>query len=817
MDTAAAPTEVMMTAGLTETEATARQAQGLANTTSNRASRSYGEIIRSNVFIPIHNLLFVLGTALVLLGRPLDAVVTVAVITFNIIVGIVQEVRAKRQLDRIALLTRPTAHVVRDGAARELPPDAVVLGDLLVVAAGDQIIVDGQIVAGSGITVDESLLTGEAEPVTKFPGDIVYAGSYCITGTARYLAQEVGVESTAGRLTEGARTFRIIRSPLQQTVAGVLRVLLLMVGYLLIALVIFTVVTRLPLVAAVQDATVITGLVPTGLLLAISVAYALSAVRLADKGVLVQQANAVESLSNVDVFCMDKTGTLTANRLVLREVAPLTGDDARVRHLLGQYAASTATPTATSQAILTACPAPARPLARETPFSSARKWSALAFADPPTGPTYVLGAPEILEPHLASAGRLSDLVEQWTAHGLRVLLLASTTAAISPDDGDGDAHLPDELQPLALLSFADELRPEAQATLQHFIAAGVTPKIISGDHPQTVTALARQAGLGGDLRAVAGPDLAALDDAGFDAAVRTATVFGRITPEQKQRIIATLRRQGHYVAMTGDGVNDVLSLKEANLGIAMQSGSQATRSVADMVLLRDSFAALPHAVTEGQRVINGMETILKLYLARMAGMMLFIMLSATYFPLMPRQNGLIALLGVGVPTLLLAAWAQPGPAVRAELGRRMLRFVLPASLVTSLFALLVFGATFALTRDQSGTVDVAIVTARSTVTIFLVACSLVLVLFVAPPNQWWAGIEPVRGDPRISIMVVVLLAVLLALPWISVPGLGSVGNLFEIQRLQLPTGSVLGAAVLAWTLVLRTVWRLGIITRMVGL
>ncbi|MCG8346939.1 MAG: cation-translocating P-type ATPase [Chloroflexales bacterium] len=803
--------------GLSEAEARARHARGLNNAAVSNTSRSYGEIIRTNTFNPIHNLLFILGGALVLLGRPTDAIVTLAVIFFNILVGIVQEIRAKRQLDTIALLTRPTARVIRDSVEREAPPDEIVVGDLLAITAGDQIVVDGQIVGEGRISVDESLLTGETDPIMKVTGDQVSSGSFCVVGAAYYEAQKVGAESTAGRLTEGARSFRAVRSPLQQNIASVLQVLLLVAGYLLIALLIVTFVARIPLVTVVQTATVITGLVPNGLLLAISVAYALSAVRLANKGVLIQQANAVESLSNVDVFCLDKTGTLTANRLELREVAPLTIDADEARALLGAYAASVSAPNATSQAILAACPAPARPLAVEVPFSSARKWSALAFSYSLTEQTYVLGAPEMIGPFLTAQPGLDAQIRERTDKGLRVLLFARADVPIAADGNNDDAQLQPGLSPLALLSIGDELRPEACETLQQFIAAGVEPKVISGDNPRTVAALARQAGLPGDLHVVSGVDLAAMHDDAFARTVRETTVFGRITPQQKQRIVATLREQGRYVAMTGDGVNDVLSLKEANLGIAMQSGSQATRAVADMVLLNDSFAAIPHAVQEGQRVVNGMESILKLNLARMVNTALFIMLAAAVFPLTPRQGSLFALLAVGAPSLALAAWARPGLIDRAGLGRRVLRFVLPAALTTSLFALLVYSSTIMFASAEFSNGGATLAFARSTVTIFLIVCGLLLVLFAEPPNAWWTGAEELTGDWRILAMVIGLLVILVALPWINPPLIGNLGMLFEIQPLSLTAWAIGGGVTLIWTLVLRAVWRSRFVNKMIGL
>ena len=412
-----------------------------------------------------------------------------------------------------------------------------------------------------------------------------------------------------------------------------IRILLVLACYLGLALLMITTIKQTPLLVTVQMAVVIAGLVPNGLLLAIAVAYGLAAVRLASKGVLIQQANAVESLSNVTVLCCDKTGTLTANRLYVHTVQPLGISEDELSALLGAYAASVSVGNPTTAAIAATYPAQAQPTSAEVPFSSATKWSALTLAG--TQKTYVLGAPELLEPFLRPGSNLVDQVSSWAEQGLRILLFAYYDEFVDLYDADGQPCLQPGLLPLGWVSLGDTLRPEARQTLAAFRQAGVQLKVISGDHPHTVAALAKQVGLAPDLTYVSGLDLAQMESAQFAQAVRETTVFGRITPQQKERIVQELRAQGTYVAMVGDGINDVLSLKRANLGIAMQSGSQMTRRAADMVLLGDSFAALPRAVQEGQRVINGMHQILTLFLTRVSLFTLLILLLPG-FPFSPR-------------------------------------------------------------------------------------------------------------------------------------------------------------------------------------
>jgi cation-transporting ATPase E len=468
----------------------------------------------------------------------------------------------------------------------------------------------------------------------------------------------------------------------------------------------------------------------------------------------------------------------------------------------------------TSEALAAAFPGQKSPFLVETPFSSARKWSAVAF-DGPGGGIYALGAPEMLRPYLGGGwDGLQGRIDEWAGQGLRVLMLCwHEDGSLLEDCGD-DSTLPSGMQPAALICLADELRPDAKPTLQSFVANGVTPKIISGDNPETVAALAKQAGFLSQGKLISGMELAEMGDGEFSTAAAEGSIFGRITPQQKERLVDALRGQGRYVAMMGDGVNDVLSLKKANLGIAMQSGTQATRSVADIILLNDSFAALAPAVAEGQRIVNGMQDILKLFLTRIAIMTLIILSSLVIgvFPINIRHGSLTTLFTVGIPTVLLALWARPGRSDRhTSLGQRLAHFVLPAAVFASLLGLIVFYGTLYLRASGVGPAELildplafgdAVRVGQTSLSAFIVAVGLLSVVFVEPPNEWWTGGDVLSGDRRPAI-----LAALLAAAYIVALILPLTRSFFELAALGLADiGFVLAAAVI-WLFGVRLAWR----------
>jgi len=797
--------------GLSDAEVQARHAQGLSNQVKISSSRTYGQIIKENVFTFVNVVLFGLGIVLILFGRVSDALISVGVITINLVVGIIQEIHAKRILDHIALITRPFATVVREGTQKKVDQEEIVVGDTLRVEAGDQIVVDGKLLSQEDVQVDESLITGEADPITKHTGDWLYSGSFCVSGSAYYQAEKVGADSLSYKMTASARAFRRVTTPLQKQVNLIVRVLLLVASFLEILLIVNMIFESIPIVEAVRRSVVVLGLVPNGLFLAISTAYALGAVRIARKGALVQQSNAIESLSHVNTLCMDKTGTLTTNHLKVKALLPIRISEQALRSELGDFAASLVSRNQTAIAIAEACPGTGRSVRESVPFSSNYRWSGLAFESA----VYILGAPEAILPALKPSQDTYPSIEDWTRQGLRVLVFACGPSTAPLRNPNGDPHLPADLVPLGLIALADELRPETQTTIEDFRKAGVELKIISGDNPETVAALARQAGFDPQAQAVSGIELGQMAPEEMNQAVVRSSIFGRISPQQKEKIIQILHEQGRYVAMIGDGVNDVLAFKRADLAIAMQGGSQAARSVADIILLEDSFAVLPQVVREGQRILNGMQDIFKLFLTRIlyTGLLILSTLAAGGFPLEPKNSSILTLLTVGIPTIALAAWAKPGMTQRVNPARRISHFVLPAGMTLGLLGLLIFIGFLLVPEILSGSNSLGsslqldptgahINLAQTALTCFSIFCGLFLILFTAPPTSLWVGGSELRGDQRPAILTMGLLflyALILVIP--------AFYSFFELAPLAWYIYILLFGFSVLWALLIRWLWR----------
>ena len=827
-----AASEATPLTGLTEVEAEARRRRGAANVAVTSSSRSYPTILRTNVFSFYNTILFVIGAALLGLGRYSDAVISVGLGLLNAVISAAQEIRAKRKLDRLQLLDRAPVLVVRDGQEVEMAPEGVVRGDVLRVRAGDQIVVDGALLDGS-LEADESLLTGESEPVVKQPGDELRSGSLCAAGGGRQLARDVGAASYAGRLTAQARRITTDKTPLQRRIEFVVRLVMALTVLMSGAILAQAALEGFSLVRVVQITAVLSGLVPYGLFFLIAVAYTAGAATIAGRGALVQQVNAVESVSNVDVVCTDKTGTLTTGRLTLAEVTPLGGyavDDARAA--LGALARSATTPNLTTAALAGSPPGAAWEVRDEVPFASALRWSGVATADG----SWVLGAPDVLAAHLGAPLPDSVLTER-TGRGLRVLLLAR---AADPDvglrDAEGRPALP-RLEPVALVALADELRPEVTESIGRFRAEGVAIKVLSGDDPRTVAALAGRAGL--DVgRPVSGAELDDLDDPALDQLVARTAVFGRVAPEQKERIVASLRRQGRYVAMIGDGVNDARALKGAQVGVAMRSGSAVTRDVADIVLVDDSFAALLPAQREGRRIINGIAVSMYVFLARVATqgvVILAVTMLGLGFPYSPTQVGL-TLLTVGVPTMFLTFWARPVPPDEHLLGN-LARFVVPAAVITGGFGTAVYaylykrvtegvssGRTPAqvidefesytglVYTDSAFTEAAATIGAQTGLSTFVCLASFVLILFLFPPSRFFAAWTGPTDDRRPTVLVVVLVVAFTAV--LFAPALS---NYFGLTGPARPVFTTVLPALVLWFGALSAAYRFRLLDRVLGL
>lgn len=829
--------------GLTQAEVQARRAQGETNAASFRAGRSAWDIIRANLFNLFNNTLYTIGFALIALGQSYDALTSVGLALVNALIGTVQELRAKRQLDRISLLTRSAVTVVRAGVEQKLDPAELVRGDLLRVEAGDQILVDGPVVGGGQLELDESLLTGEPDLVRKQAGAMLRSGSFCVTGTAYYRAELVGSASYAHQLTSTVRNFQLTRTPLQRQVALVVRLITSVVALMSGVILLQAIVEAFPFVRIVQISAVLSGQIPYGLFFLIALTYALGAAHIARKGGLVQQLNAVESLSHVNVLCMDKTGTLTANRLRLHALHPLGPlDGTTVEEALGSFARSSGTGNATSNALVAALPGTLCTPVAALPFASARKWSALALETPELRGVYALGAVEQLAPYLVAEhdahGRLTEQAAQWADAGLRVLLFAyNPTTRSLPDPASQPASLP-PLTPLALIALADELRPQAREVIAASRKLGIELKIISGDNPHTVAALARQAGFPSDLRLISGLELSELTPARFAHVVAESSIFGRVAPEQKEQIVTELARQGRYIAMLGDGVNDALALKRAHVGIAMASGSSVTRNVADMVLLHDSFAALLPAIAEGRRIIAGLSIALYLFLTRAVTSMLIIIAVSMIglgFPYEPAQVAL-TLFTVGLPTLMLARWARPEPPA-AGLLRRLLYFVIPAATVTTAFGVGIYTFFYTLILNSANDFTLppravarweaytglsyridagfseaaATIVAQTALSSFVSLASFGLILFLAPPGNFCAGWT--TPSPQIDRRPAIL-ALILALIYLFVARTPTLASYFGLVTPGGPEPLMLLIALPLWFLTLRTIWRAKLFERL---
>ena len=675
--------------GLRAGEVAERRANGDTNDVPNPTSRTIRQIVRANVFTPFNALLGILLVIILAIGEFADGLFGFVLVS-NALIGIIQEVRSKRSLDRLAVLNAPTSTVRRDGVDTSIPSKDLVLDDVIILSLGDQIAVDGEVVDGSGMEIDESLLTGEAEPVVKEIGDSVMSGSFVVAGSGAIRATAVGANSYAYKLSSEARQFSLVKSELR---TGINRVITI-IGWMMIPAAILLVTSQLAthdgLVAAVQGSVAgLVAMVPEGLVLLTSIAFALGATRLARKNVLTQELAAIEGLARVDVICVDKTGTLTEGSLTLATVEHLGPDDAEpidVASVLAALGAADDHPNPSLAAVVAEYPSPPPwTLSGSVPFSSARKWSAATFDG---HGSWYLGAPDILLDRAPDDGRLEatrDRVNHYASTGRRVLMLA-----FAPTGLEGEM-LPTRLDPTALVVLDEQLRAAAPATIAYFGQQGVLVKVISGDSPVTVGAVATRVGVPGaddpvDARTL--PD----DQEALADILESHSVFGRVTPQQKRSMVHALQSRGHTVAMTGDGVNDTLALKDADVGVAMGSGSAAARAVARFVLLDNDFAVFPSVVAEGRRVIANVERVANLFLSKTfyAAMLAIIVGIGRFpFPFLPRHFTIISSLTIGIPGFFLALTPNARRAMPDFL-RRVLRFAIPAGVIASIVTLIAF-------------------------------------------------------------------------------------------------------------------------------
>ncbi len=656
------------------------------------SSRTTSSIVASNVFTLFNLIIGVFFILILSLGLWADAIFGLIAIV-NTWIGIRQEMKAKETLDRLAVLVAPRAEVIRDGQPIELLADEIVPGDLIRLSPGDQLVADGQVVSARGLTVDESMLTGESDPIGKSSGQEVLSGSFVISGSGFCEVTAVREESYAGRLAGEARAFRHPPSPLQEEVNQVILVctwVLLPLAALLIG---SLVIREVAIVEAAQTATAgLITLIPEGLVLLMSVTFAVAAVKMARRETLVQQISATESLASVDTICVDKTGTLTDGDLTVVEVIPAdAGGSTLAARELGRYAASAGDRNMTLEAIAEEFPGDAMPVVGEIAFSSEWKWSALTFDDGGGRYSLVLGAPDLMiaSGSLALADSLAARLDEETRAGRRVVALSRTTAALPASGSDGH---PQGLEPVALVVLRENLRPGVQETLELMRREDVSLKLISGDARATVTAVASAVGIPSGAGVIEGPDLPEDEDALAEVA-KVNTIFCRIRPEQKRQLVSALATSGAYTAMIGDGVNDVPALKSARMAVAMGSGSQVTKSVADVVLLSDQFSRLPEAIAEGRRIARNIHRLGRLYLTKTvyaAALIVLVSIPGFTFPFLPRHLTLAAFLTIGIPSFVLALAPSDGPLYRGRLLRALGAFALPAGIATALASILSF-------------------------------------------------------------------------------------------------------------------------------
>jgi cation-transporting ATPase E len=771
--------------GLTHAEAQERLA-ARGHRAEDTQTRSVASIVRANVLTPFNAILAVLGGITLAFGDWRDALF-LGIIVANSGIGITQELKAKRTLDRLAALVAPHATVVREGEDVTLVVEEVVVDDVVRLAPGDQVVADGTVLASAGLSLDESILTGESEPVHRAAGEPVLSGSFVVEGSGSYVVTAVGPDSYAERVAGVAKEFRHPRSPLERNLNRLLYLLvgiMVPLGALLVAaLVEQDIESRRAVETAVAG---IVTLVPEGLILLASLTFAAAAVRMARQGALAQQLNAIESLASVDVVCLDKTGTLTEARPRLVDIRPVPGaDDGELRFALARFAASSPARNATLDAIAEALPAAAEKPTASVAFSSARRWSALDLG----GTRLVLGTPE-----LVGTGELAALAQAEQERGRRVVALGRAVGPL-PEDPDGG---PPPVTPLGIAVLSEAVRPNARETVDFLLEEGVELKVLSGDAPETVGSIAADVGLPQRLAPKDGRALPE-DDAQLAELARLATVIGRIDPDGKRRVVESLREQGFYVAMIGDGVNDVPALKASRLAIAQGSGTQMAKAVSDVVLLTGDFATVPRMVAQGRQILRNVQRVSKLFVTKSvfaAFLILSIGMTSEEYPLLPRHLTLAAALAIGIPAFFLALAPSDGPWRTDTFMKDVWRFAVPAGVAAGMGVL----ASYLVAKNVF---DVGLVEARTVATTVLLLVGLYLIVVL----------EATTG--RRSAWVGTLLAVLLgayvavlAVPFgrdffdLAVPSLGGLvaillGTLVAIGFLLLTSARFVPAVALA--------------------
>ena len=724
---------VGINAGLSDAEVAARVAEGKTNDVPNRASRSVADIVRANVLTRINAILGVLFAIVLATGSLINGLFGLLIVA-NSAIGIIQELRAKKTLDNLAIVSQAKPRVRRQSGTRELPPNDVVLDDVIEIGPGDQIVVDGELLEAAGCEIDESLLTGEADPIAKTSGDEVMSGSFVVAGTGAYRATKVGREAYAARLAEEASKFTLVKSELRSGIDLILR----FITYLLVPAGLLIIYTQLFLTnvgwreSVLRMVGALVPMVPEGLVLMTSIAFAVGVVRLGRRQCLVQELPAIEGLARVDVVCADKTGTLTENGMRLSETTPLgAASPEQVGEVLAALAADDTRPNASMIAIAEAYPqAPRWTSTAVAPFKSATKWSGASFG---AHGNWVIGAPDVL---LDPVSPVAEQAERIGARGLRVLLLGSSDGSVD------DVDAPGRVTPVALVILEQRVRPDARETLDYFASQQVSVKVISGDNAVSVGAVAGSLGLHGET--IDARQLPSQAEALADT-MDEYTTFGRVRPDQKRAMVHALQSRDHTVAMTGDGVNDVLALKDADIGVAMGSGSPASRAVAQIVLLDNKFATLPYVVGEGRRVIGNIERVSNLFLTKTVYSVLLALLvglagvasrwghiDPLLYPFQPIHVTIAAWFTIGIPAFVLSL-APNNERARTGFVRRVMTSALPAGTVIGIATF----ASYLLAYPGTNATAVAQTRASTAALITLLIGAMWVLAVVARPYQWW--------------------------------------------------------------------------------
>jgi len=891
--------------GLSEAEAASRQVEDQYNVIQLRPRRTLNEIIRYNTF-SIFNLSLV-GIAFVqlLLGKPLDSLISLGVIVLNIGLNTAQELIAKRRLRDLEVATQPLVTVIREGAARSVDPNEVVLNDVLVAGPGDYIHIDGEVIGEGQLVMDESMLSGKSERITKQEGDPVYAGSFCLSGRAALRTQKVGPNRKIDEQLKEIQAGKEQLTPLERIIDRILKILLVIVAIFTVVLLAryFRMDLGIPTDVVIDAASVVFSIAPAGLFFMILLTYTGGTADLAKLGALIHRARSVESLAQVDTMCFAREGVLTGTHVDIDDLQSPEREDrlaeSRLRQILGDYARSTSLDNFAIRAMVNSFEGSRRNFIEETPFLSVFGWSAVAFDDNDLRGIYVLGESAVLEPLFVeeSADKsISDskaenektgLVKRMS-HGIgglfkrskkskpddqvestqtprsntelakpidndqapeierasedeipkpgifkrivnrasklvrrkeetpaieippegaetqQVELLFAYQPKLSPlVDSSGVPQLPSQLTPLCRLRYSEMVRPESIETIQDFQDSGVNIKIFSGGKPDTLATLLANAGLkkadGSPPDQISGNEMDSLDPSSLQTAAAENMIFGHITPHQAGQIVQALRQDGQFVAVIGDGVNDIPSLRRANLTIARQSSSQAVLSIADIVLLEDSPQALQRVLDKGQRILTGLLDILKLYLTQAFYLALLIpavLIIAYGFPFKSIQNTVIATVTVTIPAVGLTFWAAARVLDSTKMGRFLRHFVAPAALTMSAVAFIVYQYFLELSGE--------IAYAQLAVTYTLVITGLLLVLFVKPPTRLWAGGSPRSTDWRPTWLVLVLL-----FAYVLVVSIPLAQELLEIGWLRTPSHYLFILLVASgWAFTLRLIWRI---------